>query len=149
VAPLLYAFQHAREDLERYAGRLTPTQIWDRPYGLGSVGFHIRHIAGSTDRLMTYLQKGELTGEQMAALAAEEQPGEQSAAELLAELGRVFRTAEVAIRSIDPAQLPAPRWIGRKRLPTTAIGLLMHIAEHTMRHVGQAISAAKLVERLA
>jgi hypothetical protein len=32
----------------------------------------------------------------------------------------------------------------RHMLPTTVAGLLMHIAEHTARHVGQAISAAKL-----
>jgi uncharacterized damage-inducible protein DinB len=149
VAPLLYAFQHASEDLERHAGRLTPVQIWGRPFGLGSVGFHIRHIAGSTDRLMTYLQGGQLTTEQMASLAAEEQPGQQSAAQLLAEMDRVFEAAEGVVRSLDPAQLTEPRWVGRKRLPTTVIGLLTHIAEHTMRHVGQAVNAAKLAEKLA
>jgi hypothetical protein len=42
--------------------------------------------------------------------------------------------------------LPEPREVGRKRLPTTAIGLLTHIAEHTQRHVGQAISASKLAK---
>jgi uncharacterized damage-inducible protein DinB len=96
---------------------------------------------------MTFLQGRELTAEQVIALAAEEQPGEQSTAELLADLGRAFEAAEGVVRSIDTAQLPEPRWVGRKRLPTTVIGLLTHIAEHTMRHTGQAISAAKLAEK--
>jgi hypothetical protein len=40
-------------------------------------------------------------------------------------------------------KLMEPRGIGRKQLPTTVIGLLVHICEHTQRHVGQAISAAR------
>ena len=48
------------------------------------------------------------------------------------------------MRSIDPGTLTAARTVGRKKLQTTVIGLLTHIAEHTMRHVGQAISACKL-----
>jgi uncharacterized damage-inducible protein DinB len=144
LAPLLYAFEHAREDLARYAGDLTAEQIWKKPYGFGSVGFHIVHIAGSTDRLLSYLQGRDLTGEQMATLASEGEKREQGAAELLRELDRMFERAETVVRSIDPSTLREPRWVGRKRLPTTVIGLLTHIAEHTLRHVGQAISAAKL-----
>jgi hypothetical protein len=48
------------------------------------------------------------------------------------------------LRTIDPPTLAEPRAVGRKQLPTTVIGLLIHIAEHTQRHVGQAIAAAKL-----
>ena len=148
VAPVFYAFQQAREDLAVYADGLSPEQIWARPYGFGSMGFHIRHIAGSTERLMCYLEGGELSAKQLAAASAEEQPGNQSGEALLAELDRVFASAESRVRSIDPATLPEPRWVGRKRLPTTVAGLLTHIAEHTQRHIGQAISAAKLAKAM-
>ncbi|MBV8732164.1 MAG: DinB family protein [Acidobacteriia bacterium] len=148
VAPILYSFQQAREDLARYAEELAPAELWARPYGLGSVGFHILHIAGSTDRLMSYLQGRDLTPEQFAALEAEDRPGTQSAAELLAALDRAFENAEAVVRALDPATLAEPRWVGRKRLCTTVIGLLTHIAEHTARHVGQAISAAKLAVKV-
>ncbi|MBZ5586536.1 MAG: DinB family protein [Acidobacteriia bacterium] len=144
VAPVLYAFQQAREDLEKYTDGLTPAQIWATPHGFGSVGFHLRHIAGSTGRLMTYLQGAHLSSEQMAALAAEKEPSAAGREELLAALNRAFREAEAVVRTIGPASLTEPRAIGRKRLPTTVAGLLTHIAEHTQRHVGQAISAAKL-----
>ena len=143
LAPILFSFQHAREDLARYTEKLTPEQIWATPHNFGSVGFHLRHIAGSTERLMTYLTGGTWSGEQMAALAAEKEPRGAGRDELLAGLDRVFRDAEAVVRALDPARLTEPRWVGRKRLPTTVGGLLTHIAEHTQRHVGQAISAAK------
>jgi uncharacterized damage-inducible protein DinB len=161
IAPILYAFEQAREDLARYTEGLDAHQIWATPHGLGSLGFHIRHIAGSTSRLMTYLEGKQLSESQMAALREETSAGytreqqaagytrEQQAAgatrrELLADLDAAFREAERVVRSFDPARLAEPREVGRKRLPTTVIGLLAHIAEHTQRHVGQAISAAKL-----
>ncbi|HLK50363.1 MAG TPA: DinB family protein [Bryobacteraceae bacterium] len=142
LAPLLYTFQQAREDLARYTEKLTPAQIWARPHGFGSVGFHLRHIAGSTDRLMTYLQDRPLSEEQWAALRREEEGG-GGREELLGEMDDVFRRAESVVKSLDPARLAEPRWVGKKRLPTTVAGLLTHIAEHIQRHVGQAISAAK------
>jgi len=148
VAPVLYTFQQAREDLAVHVEGLSPAQIWARPYGFGSVGFHIRHIAGSTERLLSYLLGRELTAQQMAAAAAEEQPGDQGADSLLAAMDKVFEWAESEVRSIDPGTLPERRWVGRKRLPTTVAGLLTHIAEHTQRHIGQAISAAKLAKAM-
>ena len=144
LTPVLYSFQMAREDLEKFTAGLPAAAIWAVPYGLTSVGFHLRHIAGSTDRLVTYLQGRELTAAQLEALAAEGSPGELSRAELLAAMNEAFREAEAVIRAIDPSTLGDARTVGRKRLPTTVIGLLMHIAEHTQRHVGQAIGAAKL-----
>jgi len=143
AAPVLYSFQQAREDLAKYTEGLTPQQIWATPYGFGSVGFHLRHIAGSTDRLMTYLEGKQLAESQIAELRSEHEPG-ATREELLANMDRVFQQAEAVVRGLKPGQLPEPREIGKKRLPTTVIGLLTHIAEHTQRHVGQAISAAKL-----
>lgn len=143
VAPSLYGFQQAREDLAKHTEGLTTGQIWVKPHGFGSVGFHLRHIAGSTDRLATYLERKQLSKDQMEFLGREHEPG-AARAELLAEIGAVFERVETLARSLAPERLSEPREVGRKRLPTTVLGLLTHIAEHTQRHVGQAISAAKL-----
>jgi uncharacterized damage-inducible protein DinB len=143
IAPLLYSFQMAREDLAKYTAGLTIEQIWATPHGFGSLGFHLRHIAGSTDRLMTYVTGGQLSSAQMAALKTEKEPG-ATREELLSGIDQAFANAETVARALDPARLADPRGVGRKQLPTTVIGLLIHIAEHTQRHVGQAISAAKL-----
>ncbi len=142
IAPALYGFQQAREDLARWTEGLTAEQIWAEPHGFGSVGFHLRHIAGSTDRLMLYLQWQQLSEAHLEALKREKEPG-ASLADLLAGMDAAFERAEAVARSINPGTLTDPREIGRKRLPTTVLGLLTHIAEHTQRHVGQAISAAK------
>ncbi|MBZ5620621.1 MAG: DinB family protein [Acidobacteriia bacterium] len=145
IAPILYAFQQAREDLARHTEGLADAEIWATPHGVGSVGFHLRHIAGSTERLMAYLQGRELSRAQLAALDAETEPAGPGRDELLADLERSFSEGEAVVRALDPATLAEARTVGRLRLPTTVIGLLTHIAEHTQRHVGQAISAAKLV----
>jgi len=143
IAPALHGFQQAREDLARHTTGLTASQVWARPHGLAPLGFHLRHMAGSVDRLTTYLEGRALDGAQMAALAAEMEPG-ASLDELLAAVDQSLRRAAETIRAIDPATLAEPRWVGRKRLPTTVMGLVVHLAEHTQRHLGQAIGAAQL-----
>lgn len=144
VGPILYAFQQAREDLARHTGGLSREQIWATPHGFGSVGFHMRHIAGSTSRLIAYLQGRALTAAELRTLSTEHDAAGAGRDELLELLEGAFRDAETIVRAIDPAILVEPRTVGRQQLPTTVIGLLTHIAEHTQRHVGQAIAAAKL-----
>lgn len=144
LAPVLFSFQQVREDLARWTEGLSEAQIWARPQGLASVGFQLRHIAGSVDRLTSYLEGRELSAEQLGELAAEMEP-RGGREELLAAVEASLRRAEAVVRGIDPASFREGRTVGRLRMPTTVIGLLVHIAEHTQRHVGQAIVTAKLV----
>jgi uncharacterized damage-inducible protein DinB len=144
LAPVLYTFQQTREDLRRWTEGLSTGQLWAKPHGFGSIGFHMRHIAGSTGRLMSYLQGKPLSAEQLAGLQTEHDPAGAGRDELLALVDAAFDDAERVVRALDSATLRDPRGVGRQQLPTTVIGLLVHIAEHTQRHVGQAISAAKL-----
>jgi uncharacterized damage-inducible protein DinB len=143
TGPILYTFQHAREDLAKFVEGLTTDQIWATPYGFGSVGFHIRHIGGSTDRLITYMRGEQLSPAQLDFLKSEKNAG-ASGAELLQEMDQFFQRAEASVRALDPTTLSDLREIGRKKLPSTVNGLLVHTAEHIQRHIGQAISAAKL-----
>jgi len=146
LAPVLYSFQQAREDLRRWTAGLSGGQLWATSFGCASVGFHIRHIAGSTARLMSYLEGKPLNEGQLAALQAEREPDDLGRDELLALVDAAFEDAETVVRALDPVTLCEPRAVGRLRLPTTVIGLLFHIAEHTQRHVGQVICAAKLAD---
>ncbi len=45
---------------------------------------------------------------------------------------------------LSPLTFEEPRGVGRQRLPTTVGGLIVHCAEHTQRHVGQAITTARI-----
>jgi len=143
LASALYGLQQTREDLACHTAGLSGSQVWARPHGLAPLGFHLRHLAGSLDRLTAYLAGRPLDAEQLAALAAEMTPG-ASLDDLLTGVERALRRAEQTIRAVDPADFREPRRVGRKHLPTTVIGLLVHIAEHTQRHLGQAIGAAQL-----
>jgi uncharacterized damage-inducible protein DinB len=141
---VLHAFQTAEEDLIRYCGALTDDDIHQRPAGAASIAFHLRHIPGSIDRLLTYAEGGELSEEQLRAMQSEGD-AEAPLQECLEKLSAGFKTAAERVRRIDPIDFDQPRYVGRKRMPTTVGGLLVHVADHTQRHVGQAITTARIV----
>lgn len=143
VGHLLRAIEQIREDIDRAVRPLRTEQIWARPHGITPVGFHVKHLAGSTERLCTYLEGNQLNAEQLAAMNQEGQ-GAESATELLGAVNRALARYEQLARALSPHRFGEVREIGRRRLQTTAISLAIHIAEHGQRHVGQAINAAKL-----
>jgi hypothetical protein len=147
LSPLFYSFAQARQEFADATDGLTTSQIWARPHRLAPVGFHIRHAGGAVDRLGTYLQGRQLSDSQMSALGAELEPG-ASRQQLLDNLDAALSGCEQYVRTVHVESLREPREVGRKRLPTTVHGLIVHIAEHTMRHVGQAVTTAKLVRAL-
>jgi uncharacterized damage-inducible protein DinB len=143
VMPVFFSFIQVREDLAKHTAHVTPDDVWRKVGSLPSLGFHLRHIAGSVDRLSTYLMGENLTDQQLAFLRAEAEPGETLEG-LLKEINSSLAQAEACLRRIHAAQLHEPRYIGRQRLPSTVWGLLVHLAEHTQRHLGQTITTAKL-----
>jgi len=92
VAPILYSFEQAYEDLAKYTEGLSVAQIWATPHGFGSLGFHLRHIAGSVQRLMTYVEGRQLSDAQMAEIKTQHDPG-ATREELLAGLRTSLRAA--------------------------------------------------------
>jgi hypothetical protein len=141
---VLHAFELAVEDVEQWCAGLSDAEMNARPYGIAPVAFHLRHIAGSLDRLLTYAEGGALNGAQMDALASEMGSGaftEVILAEVRAKLGEARRR----VLMISERSYEEPRAVGRAMLPSTVGGLLVHCAEHTQRHVGQAITTAKVV----
>jgi uncharacterized damage-inducible protein DinB len=148
VAPVpravLHALELAQEDLTRWCGNLSDAELNARPEGLVPVAFHIRHIARSLDRLLSYAEGRRLNEEQTAALQSE-LDGNAKRDELFAELAQALARGAARIRRFDANRFQEPRPVGTKLLPTTVGGLLVHIAEHTQRHVGQAITTSKIV----
>jgi hypothetical protein len=141
---VLHALELAREDTDRCCAQLTDTELHARPFGLAPVSFHLRHIARSIDRLLTYVEGHRLSGEQLAVLNSE-MDVVSTRDELLAELHRALAGAESRIRALDTSILEDVRKVGRLQLPSTVAGLLVHIADHTQRHVGQAVTTSKIV----
>jgi hypothetical protein len=147
LQPAAHALLQAQADLRRAALGLAASEVWARPGGVASIGFHLRHTAGSIDRLLTYAAGGALTADQMAVLRAEENSGDPPAAAgtLLAGIDRAVDHALDVLRTTPEAALAAPRAVGRAHLPATVLGLLFHLAEHAQRHAGQAITTRKWI----
>ncbi|HKD78129.1 MAG TPA: DinB family protein [Candidatus Angelobacter sp.] len=141
---VLHALELAREDLERWCDGLSDDELNERPDGLAPVAFHLRHIARSMDRLLTYAEGKQLTPEQVSVMKQEMDPG-ATRNELTAELVVAFAKSGKRIRSFSLQQLEDERRVGKKQLPASVGGLLVHVADHTQRHVGQAITTAKIV----
>ena len=147
LMPVAHALLQAQFELREAAQHLTPEQVWLRPNGAASIGFHLRHLAGSMDRLVTYAMGEPLSEAQRTALAEEKTlPASPIPAGILLDLvastvGRVLDT----LGRVDDQALLDPRLVGRAQLPSNVLGLLFHAAEHTMRHTGQVITTAKIV----
>jgi uncharacterized damage-inducible protein DinB len=141
---VLHALELAREDTERFCRDLTSEELHARPFGLAPVAFHLRHIARSIDRLLTYAAGHTLSDEQAAAIKSE-MTATSTSEELFSELDQALSNAESRIRAIEVTILEDLRQVGRRQLPTTVAGLLVHIADHTQRHVGQAVTTSKIV----
>ncbi|HTW30770.1 MAG TPA: DinB family protein [Terracidiphilus sp.] len=144
---VLHALDLALDDLTKWTEGLTDEEVHAHALGLTPVGFHLRHIARSTDRILTYAEGGQLSAEQLAALKSE-QAGQETLAELLAEVRTSFSSAGARIRSLATADLNTFRGVGRKQLPTSSGGALIHVADHTQRHVGQVVTTAKVLKAL-
>jgi uncharacterized damage-inducible protein DinB len=141
---VVHALELAREDIHRWCGTLDSDQLESEPLGLPSVGFQLRHIARSLDRLMTYAEGDALSEAQLLALHQEHQALAGSAVEASEAIERAIER----LLAFSPDQFEQTRGVGRALLPATVAGLLIHSAEHTQRHVGQAITTAKVVRAL-
>ncbi len=149
---VLHALDLALDDITKWTAGLTDAETHAQPLGLPSLAFHLRHIARSVDRILTYAEGGQLTAEQLAALKAEQSaPSAENAESLAILLGEVeasFSNASDRIRTLAGADFNIFRGVGRKQLPTSIGGALIHVADHTQRHVGQVVTTAKVLKAL-
>jgi uncharacterized damage-inducible protein DinB len=146
--PVAHALLQVREDVERVATEATAEELWRRPGGAASAGYHLQHLGGSLDRLFTYARGEQLNERQRAALLQEGKPGAAGSELALAVLAQIDQALE-QLRHTAVESLGSAREVGRARLPSTVLGLLFHAAEHTSRHAGQLITTLKIVRGLA
>lgn len=144
LQPVAHALLQAREEVDKLAKDLNGEILWESPAGLASPGFHLQHLRGVLDRLFTYARGEQLTAAQLAALG-DEGKTKQNIGELLEAFNKQVDAAISQLKQTDPAILTDRRDVGRAKLPSTVIGLYVHAAEHTMRHVGQLLVTVKVV----
>ena len=141
---VIHALELAAEDIAKWCDGLSDGEIEARPMGLPPVGFHMRHIARSLDRLLTYAEGQQLSERQLNALKTEFE-GSEGREGTFMEFAESIEVSVARILKIAPNSYAEERGVGKKKLPTTVGGLLVHCADHTQRHVGQAVTTAKIV----
>jgi len=144
---VLHALDLALDDLTRWTTGLSDAEVHSHPLGLPSVAFHLRHIARSVDRILSYAEGNQLTADQLAVLKTE-QTGDETLAALMAEVEASFSNAAERVRVLATADFETFRGIGRKLMPASLGGALIHVADHTQRHVGQVVTTAKVLVAL-
>jgi uncharacterized damage-inducible protein DinB len=146
LQPVAHALVQALEDVERLCDGVEAVVLWERPGGAASAGFHLRHMAGSLDRLLAYARGEALSGPQRAALEQEKQHAPHvGATELVSGFRAVVERALDQLRATGDDVLDEPRAVGRDRLPSSVRGLLHHAAEHTARHAGQLATTLRVI----
>jgi uncharacterized damage-inducible protein DinB len=146
LQPVAHALLQAREEVERLMTDFPDNRLWTRPAGVASVGFHLQHLAGVLDRLFTYARGNPLNASQIDDLEREatELAPDVSGAMLVARFHRQVDESIAALRLIEEHTLTQPRTVGRNKLPSTVLGLLVHAAEHAQRHVGQLLVTVRI-----
>lgn len=146
LQPVAHALTQAVEEVTELMSAFDDARLWVRPHGVASVGFHLQHLTGVLERLTTYARGESLSSGQLEALRREgaNDTTLSSAALVGAFAARVQETLD-ALRTMDPATLTDVRSVGRAALPSTVLGLLVHAAEHTMRHVGQLLVTRRVI----
>ncbi len=145
LQPAAHALLQVKEEIADILADFPDQKLWERPAGVASVGFHLKHIPGVVDRLFTYARGEKLSSDQMRYLSSEAEETGESKAELIQALQDHIDKAIDELRSIDPVTLPDFRGVGRKQLPSTVLGMLFHAAEHSERHLGQTLVTARLL----
>ena len=150
MQPVAHALLMAKEDIDRAVAGLTAEQVWLSPGGAATIGFHVAHLSGATDRLFTYARGDKLSPEQRACLAAEAKVSETRPAleDLMAKWGETIDLALAHLRATVEENLLDVREVGRDRLPSNVLGLLFHAAEHASRHTGQVLTTAKVIRAI-
>lgn len=138
LQPAAHALLQSKLEAYKYTESFDETLLWKTPHSRASVGFHLQHITGVLDRMLSYAQEKSLSEVQFKEL---ENEGVPNAEITINTLCRNFETkVEKAIdyfKKLHHTDLTSERSVGRQGLPSTLIGILFHAAEHSQRHIGQ------------
>jgi hypothetical protein len=148
LQPVAHALLQAREEINELMQDFPEALLWEKPFSLASPGFHLQHLSGVLDRLFTYARGESLHQQQLEYLSLEGKPGEKiiRVTTLVEAFNRQVDKALLQLTKTDASILTMARGVGRTNLPSTVMGLYVHAAEHTMRHVGQLLVTVKVLK---
>ena len=145
LQPVAHALLQAREEINEQMANFPDKLLWERPADMASPGFHLQHLTGVLDRLFTYAKGEQLTQQQLDYLSSEGKYQQHDVQTLLNNFNQQVDKAIQQLSETDEATLTEVRGVGMAQIPSTVIGLLVHSAEHTMRHTGQLLVTASFL----
>lgn len=147
LQPVAHALLQSVEDVEREMENFSPDLVWEKPGGVASVGFHLKHMRGVVERLFTYARGASLNEQQLSYLKEEAVAVDNDSIHVLVDrFKRQVGEAVGELKAADVSRLTDRRVVGRKQIPSTVIGLWFHAAEHIQRHTGQLIVTARVLK---
>jgi uncharacterized damage-inducible protein DinB len=147
LQPVAHALLQAREEVIEMTKNFPGAVLWERPAGVAPAGFHLQHLTGVLDRLFTYAKGQSLTPEQLNDLSLEGVEKENiHCEELVKKFSRQITLAIEQLHLTEEQALLEERGVGRSQIPSNVIGLLVHAAEHTQRHVGQLLVTIRILK---
>jgi len=148
LQPVAHAILQARREVMEVLQNFPGALLWQNPGGVASVAFHLQHLAGVLDRLFTYARGEQLSTDQLNALQKE---GKEDKTISLVDLAQHFdKQVDTALEQLKKTKeelVLKTRYVGRKQIPSTVLGLLFHAAEHTQLHTGQLLVTARILSK--
>ena len=147
LQPVAHTLLQARKELNEMMENFPEYLLWKKPAGVASPAFHLQHLTGVLDRLFTYARKESLSVAQLHLLSIEGNQHETKSTikELIESFNKQVDASLNELSIVNIETLNEIRTVGRKNIPSTLIGLYMHAAEHTMRHIGQLLVTVKVL----
>lgn len=147
LQPVAHALIQSGEEVEKLMYGFPVEKLWNRPAGVASAGFHLQHLVGVLDRLFTYARGESLNDDQFEYLRLEGTPTSQgdTVNEMVQRFKEQIQKCLTQLQNTREDSVLNPIGVGRKKLPSTVLGLLFHAAEHAQRHTGQLLVTVRIL----
>tara|TARA_R110000744_G_scaffold243469_2_gene360372 strand:- start:1683 stop:2192 length:510 start_codon:yes stop_codon:yes gene_type:complete len=147
LQPAAHALLQLDKELKECLDDFPDSLLWQTVAGRASVGFHLNHLYGVADRLITYAQESALSEDQFDFLKNEKTANASISTEYLVKrFSEKIQELLLIFSKTGEDELKQNRTVGRKKLPTTVMGLYFHIAEHSQRHFGQLLVTVSVLK---
>jgi uncharacterized damage-inducible protein DinB len=147
LQPAAHALLQTEKELIKCMDGFPDSLLWETVAGRASVGFHLQHLSGVLDRLNTYARELPLSDYQFTYLENEKKADPSlTCTELVKRFSKKVALTLDQFSKTTEEQLKEFRTVGRKKLPSTVLGLYFHMAEHSQRHLGQILVTVSVLK---
>ena len=145
VSVWLRGLEDIEENLLAWTEGLSDEGLWWQPEpDFNTMGGLIKHMLGSSERLLAYAQGQTLSDAVRAAAKDELRPSGETVAELLTIAKTKLANVALGLKTFSETDLARVEHVGQKAIPVQVAFILHHLIEHAQLHMGQLILMRKL-----